>query len=156
MSFSTASVSGQSSSYGSQPPDPFSASGPFANLNLTSQQQSQIQSILSSARSQNLSPSQIKSEIDKILTPDQQKTLQSDAQKPQAQRAAKQSRIVVDRLDRLDERVVRRVLYLDRLGYDRRFERVAQYIGLSVSQRTRSGLRCEGHTRRPGCQLQMR
>src|ERR1022692_4689702 len=59
MSFGTASISGASSANGTQqPPNPFSASGPFANLDLSSQQQSEIKSILSQAKSQGLSRSQ--------------------------------------------------------------------------------------------------
>jgi Spy/CpxP family protein refolding chaperone len=87
MSVSPTSISGTTSTYGpQQPSNPFSTSGPFGNLDLTSQQQSQIQDILSKAKSQGLSPSQVQSEINNVLTPDQQKTLQSDLQKLQEQR----------------------------------------------------------------------
>lgn len=89
MSYGTSGISGSSAAYGSQPPqDPFSGSGPFANLNLTSQQQTQIQNILSQARSQGLSRSQVQSEINNVLTPDQQKTLQSDFAKLREQHQA--------------------------------------------------------------------
>jgi Spy/CpxP family protein refolding chaperone len=92
MSFGTASISGASSANGTQqPPNPFSASGPFANLDLSSQQQSEIKSILSQAKSQGLSRSQVQSEINKILTPEQQQTLQSDLQKLRTQRQAPES-----------------------------------------------------------------
>jgi Spy/CpxP family protein refolding chaperone len=87
MSVSPTSISGTPSTYGpQQPANPFSTSGPFSNLNLSSQQQSQIQDILSQAKSQGLSPSQVQSEINNVLTPDQQKTLQSDLQKLHAHR----------------------------------------------------------------------
>jgi Spy/CpxP family protein refolding chaperone len=92
MSFGTTSVSGTSAAYGSQqPPNPFSTSGPFGNLDLTSQQQSQIQNILSQAKSQGLSPSQVQGEINNVLTPDQQQTLQSDLQKLRVHRHDQES-----------------------------------------------------------------
>lgn len=53
---------------------------PFANLNLTTQQQQQISQILQSAQSQGLSPSQVRSQIDSVLTPAQQTQLQRQAQ----------------------------------------------------------------------------
>jgi Spy/CpxP family protein refolding chaperone len=52
--------------------------GPFANLNLTADQQSQIAQILSGAQSQGLSPDQVNSQINAILTPTQQTTFTSD------------------------------------------------------------------------------
>jgi Spy/CpxP family protein refolding chaperone len=92
MSFGTASISGTSSTYGSQqPPNPFSTSGPFGNLDLTSQQQTEIQNIFSQAKSQGLSPSQVQSQMNNVLTPDQRNTLQSDLQKLHAQRQAHES-----------------------------------------------------------------
>lgn len=54
------------------------ASNPFANLNLSSTQQSQIQSILNGAQSQDESFSQVQTQIQSVLSPTQQKTLQSD------------------------------------------------------------------------------
>jgi Spy/CpxP family protein refolding chaperone len=60
------------------------ANGPFANLNLTSQQQQQIAQIFSQNSSgpgssgSGQSWSQILSQINAILTPQQQQTLQSD------------------------------------------------------------------------------
>jgi Spy/CpxP family protein refolding chaperone len=51
---------------------------PFANLDLTEDQRKQIRSILHSADSQGLSQSEIQQEINAILTPAQQTTLQSD------------------------------------------------------------------------------
>jgi Spy/CpxP family protein refolding chaperone len=53
--------------------------GPFANLNLTSQQQQQIAQIFSQSASGNSqSWNQIFSQVNAILTPQQQQTLQSD------------------------------------------------------------------------------
>lgn len=53
--------------------------GPFANLNLTSQQQQQIAQIFSQSASGNRqSWNQILSQVNAILTPQQQQTLQSD------------------------------------------------------------------------------
>jgi Spy/CpxP family protein refolding chaperone len=63
------------SQQGQQPP------GGFANLNLTSAQQSQIQKILQKAKSEGLSQSQVQAEINAILTPAQQTTLQNDLKK---------------------------------------------------------------------------
>jgi len=70
--------------------DPFSGSGqstdastslrPFANLDLSQQQRSQIRSILSNAKSQGLSESQVQSQINGVLSPQQQQTLQTDQQ----------------------------------------------------------------------------
>jgi hypothetical protein len=72
---------------GAQPPDPFSnPNGPFANLDLSTDQENQISSILSTAKSQGLSFSQINSQINQVLNPAQQQTLQSDLQQMQAQR----------------------------------------------------------------------
>ncbi len=51
---------------------------PFANLDLTEDQRKQIRSILRTADSQGLSQSEIQQEINAILTPAQQTTLQSD------------------------------------------------------------------------------
>jgi len=53
---------------------------PFANLDLSSQQRTQIRSILSNATSQGLSESQVQSQIAGVLTPQQQQTLQADQQ----------------------------------------------------------------------------
>jgi len=72
---------------GAPPMDPFSnPNGPFSNLNLTTDQQNQIQSILSTGKSQGLSFSQINSQINQVLNPAQQQTLQSDVQQMQAHR----------------------------------------------------------------------
>jgi Spy/CpxP family protein refolding chaperone len=70
----------QSVGSGSQPPNPFSANGPFSNLNLSSQQQQQLQSIFSQAQQQGSSPSQVQSQVNSVLTSSQQQTLQSDLQ----------------------------------------------------------------------------
>jgi Spy/CpxP family protein refolding chaperone len=62
-------------------PNPFtSPNSPFANLNLTPQQQQQIQSIFSQAQSSPLTPSQLQSQLNSVLSPQQQQTLQSDLQ----------------------------------------------------------------------------
>jgi Spy/CpxP family protein refolding chaperone len=63
------------------PPNPFAdPNGPFANLNLTSSQQSQIATILQNGRSQGTSFSQINAQISALLTPAQQATFQTDLQ----------------------------------------------------------------------------
>jgi len=68
-----------SSSTSQTPPNPFSdPNGPFANLDLTTSQQSQIAQILQSGISQGSSPTQINSQISAILTTSQQTTFQSD------------------------------------------------------------------------------
>jgi Spy/CpxP family protein refolding chaperone len=51
---------------------------PFANLNLSEAQRTQIRSIFQTAKSQGLSQSQVQQQIGAILTPAQQTTLQSD------------------------------------------------------------------------------
>jgi Spy/CpxP family protein refolding chaperone len=57
-----------------------SSTSPFANLNLTAQEQAEISSILQTAQSQHLSFAQIQNKIANVLTPSQQATLQSDLQ----------------------------------------------------------------------------
>ena len=56
---------------------------PFANLNLSSDQRTQIRSILSNATSQGTSEAQVQSQIAAVLTPQQQQTFQSDLQQGQ-------------------------------------------------------------------------
>ncbi len=51
---------------------------PFANLDLTEDQRTQIRSIFKSAKSQGLSATQIQSQIDSVLTSSQLATLKSD------------------------------------------------------------------------------
>lgn len=99
MSFGVQSISLSSSSlnllsapnYGSysannQPTNPFDDSnGPFANLNLATDQKNQIDQIFANAKSQGLSPSQVQSQINGVLTTQQQQTLQSDLQTVQSQ-----------------------------------------------------------------------
>ena len=66
-----------------QPPggNPFAdPNGPFANLDLTSSQQSQIASILKNGQSQGLTIDQINSQIDAVLTTSQQATFTTDLQ----------------------------------------------------------------------------
>jgi hypothetical protein len=57
-----------------------SASSLFANLNLTAAQNTQVQNILTTAKSQGESPSQVNSQVSSILSPTQQATFQSDLQ----------------------------------------------------------------------------
>jgi Spy/CpxP family protein refolding chaperone len=77
-----ASSTANSSSTSSQtqaPPNPFAdPNGPFANLNLTASQQSQIAQILQSAPAQGLTFDQVNSKISAILTTAQQATFQTD------------------------------------------------------------------------------
>lgn len=61
----------------------------FANLNLTADQQTQIQSILANAQSQGLSPAQVKSEINSVLTTSQLQLLQQNVQNAQAGNAGR-------------------------------------------------------------------
>jgi Spy/CpxP family protein refolding chaperone len=76
----------------SGPTNPFNdPDGPFANLNLTSSQQTQIQSILQNAQSQGLSPDQVNSEIEGVLTTSQQSTFASDLQNLQQQQQDQQT-----------------------------------------------------------------
>jgi signal transduction histidine kinase/Spy/CpxP family protein refolding chaperone len=56
------------------------ASGPFSNLNLTTTQQNQIQQILQNAQTQGLTQQQAQAQINAVLTPAQQATLQQDLQ----------------------------------------------------------------------------
>jgi Spy/CpxP family protein refolding chaperone len=64
---------------GATPPNPFADSnGPFANLNLTTSQQSQIAQILQSAQSQGTSLTQVNAQISALLTPAQQATFATD------------------------------------------------------------------------------
>lgn len=51
---------------------------PFANLDLSEQQRTQVRSVFQNAKSQGLTQAQVKDQIDAILTPDQQATLQAD------------------------------------------------------------------------------
>ncbi len=60
---------------------------PFANLNLSSDQRTQVRSILSNAKSQGTSEAQVQSQIAAVLTPQQQQTLQSDLQQGQGSSA---------------------------------------------------------------------
>jgi Spy/CpxP family protein refolding chaperone len=55
-------------------------SNPFANLNLTAQQQQQISTTLQNAQSQGTDPKELRSQIASVLTPSQQTTFQSDVQ----------------------------------------------------------------------------
>jgi signal transduction histidine kinase/Spy/CpxP family protein refolding chaperone len=64
----------QSGLASNQPPQ----SGDFSNLDLSAGQQTKIQQILQSAKSQGLSQSQVQAQINAVLTPTQQATLQQD------------------------------------------------------------------------------
>ena len=55
--------------------------GPFANLNLTPQQQQQIQSILSqNASGKKLTPRELMGQVEALLTPQQQQLMRNDLQ----------------------------------------------------------------------------
>jgi Spy/CpxP family protein refolding chaperone len=61
--------------------NPFSnPNGPFANLNLSSSQENQIDSIFSTAKSQGLSQTQVQGQVNAVLSPAQQQTLAGDVQ----------------------------------------------------------------------------
>jgi Spy/CpxP family protein refolding chaperone len=62
------------------PPDPFAdPNGPFANLNLSAQQQQQIQAIFSqNSQSGSQTPTQLFQQVENVLTPQQQQTLKTD------------------------------------------------------------------------------
>ena len=51
---------------------------PFANLDLTEAQRSQIRTIAQNAKTANLSASQLQGQIERVLTPQQQAMLQAD------------------------------------------------------------------------------
>jgi Spy/CpxP family protein refolding chaperone len=72
------SLAGTPSPYGT--PDGSQSLRPFANLDLSEDQRTQIRSILQQAKSQGLSQTDVQNQIDGVLTPDQQTTLQSDVQ----------------------------------------------------------------------------
>jgi Spy/CpxP family protein refolding chaperone len=57
---------------------------PFANLNLTEDQRTKIRSILQNAKSQGTSQTDVQSQINGVLTPGQQQTLQSNLQQQAA------------------------------------------------------------------------
>jgi Spy/CpxP family protein refolding chaperone len=84
QSSSTPSTSGTTATQGPTPPpggNPFAdPNGPFANLDLTSSQQSQIATILQNGRSQGLTFDQINAQIKAVLTTSQQTTFATDLQ----------------------------------------------------------------------------
>jgi len=61
---------------------------PFANLDLTEQQRTQIRAIFQQAKTQGLSQTQIQQQINAVLTPAQQTTLQNDISQFQSQNSA--------------------------------------------------------------------
>ena len=81
---SSSSSSSTQSTQSAPPPgggNPFTnPNGPFANLNLTSDQQSQITAILKNGKSQGLTHDQINAQIDAVLTTSQQATFTTDVQ----------------------------------------------------------------------------
>jgi Spy/CpxP family protein refolding chaperone len=82
-SSSSTSTSAQSAQGAPPPPggNPFAdPNGPFANLDLSSSQQSQIAAILKNGQSQGLTLDQINSQIDAVLTTSQQATFTTDLQ----------------------------------------------------------------------------
>jgi Spy/CpxP family protein refolding chaperone len=58
--------------------------GPFSNLDLTQSQKQQIDQILQTAKTQGLAPSVVQTQINAVLTPAQQQTLQTDVQNAQS------------------------------------------------------------------------
>jgi Spy/CpxP family protein refolding chaperone len=83
-SSSTTSSSTQSTQSAPPPPpggNPFTdPNGPFANLDLSADQQSQIAAILKNGQSQGLTLDQINAQIDAVLTTSQQATFTTDLQ----------------------------------------------------------------------------
>jgi Spy/CpxP family protein refolding chaperone len=75
MSIDLSSITASTSS---SSPDTTLSFRPYANLDLTEDQRTQIRSIYKNAKSQNLSQSQIQSQIDSVLTSSQLATLKSD------------------------------------------------------------------------------
>ncbi len=57
---------------------------PFANLDLTETQRTQIRSIFQNAKSEGLSQAQVQQQISAVLTPQQQQTFQTDVQNAQS------------------------------------------------------------------------
>lgn len=72
-------VQGVSASLGAAQGDASTGLRPFANLDLTSDQRSQIRQILTTARSAGTSEAQMQNQINAVLTPQQQQ-LQTDQQ----------------------------------------------------------------------------
>jgi Spy/CpxP family protein refolding chaperone len=58
--------------------------GPFSNLDLTQSQKQQIDQILQTAKTEGLAPSVVQTQINAVLTPAQQQTLQTDVQNAQS------------------------------------------------------------------------
>jgi Spy/CpxP family protein refolding chaperone len=56
------------------------AVNPFANLNLTPDQQQQIAQIFQNAQTQGLTPAQVQNQVNAVLTPAQQSQLKNDLQ----------------------------------------------------------------------------
>lgn len=63
---------------------------PFSNLNLTEDQRTKIRSILQTAKSQGTSQSDVQSQVNAVLSPSQQQTLQSNLQQIAASSSSSQ------------------------------------------------------------------
>jgi Spy/CpxP family protein refolding chaperone len=81
--------------------------GPFANLNLSSDQQTQISQLLQDGKSQGLSRDQINSQISALLTPAQQTAFATDLQnvpsRPGSQNPAASTNGPIDNLNLTDD-----------------------------------------------------
>ncbi|HEX3467378.1 MAG TPA: hypothetical protein VHT05_04800 [Candidatus Elarobacter sp.] len=73
-------VQGVSASLGAAQGDASTGLRAFANLDLTSDQRSQIRQILTTARSTGTSDAQVQTQINAVLTPQQQQQLQANQQ----------------------------------------------------------------------------
>jgi hypothetical protein len=80
ISGSSIFATGATNALASVPPNATLAANPFANLNLTADQKTQIAQIFQNAQTQGLSPSQVQSQVNAVLTPAQQSQLQKDLQ----------------------------------------------------------------------------
>lgn len=74
MAFGIQSIQNQNSPFATSQ----NTNSPFANLDLTTQQQQQVQQIFGQVQSGSLTPSQAQSQIQSLLSPQQQQTLQTD------------------------------------------------------------------------------
>ncbi len=85
MSFGVQTIAGSDPTQ--QPGAASTSLRPFANLDLSEDQRTQIRSILQNAKSQGLSQTDVQQQISGVLTPDQQATFQSDVQNAQSARS---------------------------------------------------------------------
>ena len=79
ISGSSIFATGATNSFASVPTN-VQAVNPFANLNLTSDQQQQIEQIFQNAQTQGPTPAQVQNQVNAVLTPAQQSQLQKDLQ----------------------------------------------------------------------------